>query len=224
MDRKSRVVSSALVVIAGSLALAGAATPAVAQRPRVGRAGQPTPQPTVTTPYPGATIFVPPTWYVEQRYSPQFRRHHRAPFVVPPVVYYYPVPSGYPYYQGSGYGGGVVYDANGRPLSSGFDDPAPTQYDYPAGTPDLSGSPYLVLEGGTMLVEFGNGDRRMIPSCAASTSARDPNGRPRTIFYEPAGSGLVLRAGARGRVRGAPTAGGRVCYGADAYGRVELRY
>lgn len=225
MSTTRRTLRAARVVIGGIIGVVAVSAAAVGQgsRPRIGRAAQAPPQPTVTTPYPGASIIVPPTWYVEQQYGRPLRRDHRFPFTgFPAAVYYYPVPVSYPYYVSSG--GGMVYDTNGRPLSSGFDASVPPQYEAPAGTPDLSGAPYVVLQGGAMLVDFGNGDRRTFPACAALASAQDPDGRPRTVFYSPATSGIILRAGARGQVRGAPTAGARACYAADAYGRMELRY
>jgi hypothetical protein len=135
------------------------------------------------------------------------------------------------YYPSVGYGmgGGGVYDTNGRPLSSAYDAqaaaPMTPSGDYGGGaTPDLSGSPYTVIDGGTMVVDFGNGDRRAVPSCASVEKASTPDGQPRTIFYRPPAYSLVLRAGQRGQVLGRPTAGARVCYTMDAYGRVVLAY
>jgi hypothetical protein len=152
------------------------------------------------------------------------RPHHRAQRGAPAVVYYYPAPYGYPYYPYGSYGGGVT-DATGRPLYIPESaDPPANRYEYPAGTPDLSGSPFVVLDGGTMLVEFRNGERRTVPSCAVLEAQRTPDGQSRTIFYQPPVDGLVLHAGARGRVRGAPPAGARTCYEADPYGRVVLAY
>ena len=142
----------------------------------------------------------------------------------PQVVYYYPVPVGYPVYQQGAYGGGGVYDTNGRPLSSGFDAPVVRQYEGPLGTPDLSGVPYVAVEGGTMLVDFGDGDRRTLASCAAVAAAQAPDGRSRTVFYRPPADALVLRPGQRGRVLGAPPAGAWSCYQLDPYGRTVLSY
>jgi hypothetical protein len=247
MSRANRAVRSALVVFAGALGIFGASSSAGAQR--IGYAADPPPPPRPTVPYPGATVTIDPRWYhdqgfPDQRFPSQGRRHQRLPlFVAPSVIYYYQIPSGY---------GGAVYDANGRPLYSGFDapapgsyspapnacalapnacapapspyDPAPNQYWYPPATPDLSGSPYVVLEGGAMLVDFGYRDTRAIPSCGMSGSQLDPDGRPRTVFYTPPADSPILRAGSRGRVLGAPAAGARACYGVDAYGRMELRY
>jgi hypothetical protein len=220
MDRAARV---ALVIVAGTLVISGASSAAVAQgsRPRVAHAAEPVPVPHATTPYPGATVTIDPRWYRLQQFHAPIRRHQH-PSRTPQVVYY-PVPVGYPSYPQGGYGGGV-YDTNGRPLYSGFDTPAPSQYDPPIGVPDLSGSPYVVDDGGAMVVDFGNGDRRAVPSCAAVESAATPEGQPRTIFYRPSTGGLVLHAGQSGRVIGQPTAGARVCYTVDQYGRMVLAY
>jgi len=146
----------------------------------------------------------------------------------PPVVYVIPVPMGPGYgdYYGSyGYGyppprAGGVYDTNGRPMTPIGFDAGPAANAVPSYTPDLSGSPYVVIEGGAMLVDFATGDRRSIPSCAA----QDPAGRPRTVFFEGGSTGLVLRQGQRGRVQGTPAAGARACYTADPWGRVVLQY
>jgi hypothetical protein len=56
------------------------------------------------------------------------------------------------------------------------------------------------------------------------TSASTPDGQPRTLFYRPPAYQLILRAGQRGQVLGRPSAGARVCYKSDAYGRVVLDY
>jgi hypothetical protein len=206
-----------VLVVAGMLALASVPSAASAQRanPRPALGPPPTP-PAPTTPYPGATVTIDPRWYGYQPVPRPVRRHQQQ------SAYYVPVPS-YPYYPASGYGGGV-YDTNGRPLFSGFDAPAPVQSDYPAATPDLSGSPYAVIDGGTMIVDFGNGDRRAVASCAVVEQASTPDGQPRTLFYRPPAYGLVLRPGQRGQVLGRPTAGARVCYTNDRYGRVVLDY
>jgi hypothetical protein len=209
-----------VLVVAGALALVGASSTATAQRahPRPALGPPPTP-PAPTTPYPGATVTIDPRWYSYQPLQQRALRHQQQR---PSAVYYVPVPS-YQYYPAGGYGGGV-YDTNGRPLSSGFDAPAPVDNDYPAATPDLSGSPYAVIDGGTMIVDFGNGDRRAVPSCAVVEQAGTPDGQPRTLFYHPPAYGLVLRPGQRGQVLGRPTAGARVCYTNDRYGRVVLDY
>ena len=129
----------------------------------------------------------------------------------PQGAYYYPQPS---------YGG--VYDVNGRPLSSTLEPESPaTAY---ASTPDLSGSPYSVTDEGMMVVDFPDAARRAFPSCAAQQDSRDPNGRPRTVFYQPTDYWMVLRPGQRGRVQGSPPAGAKACYAIDSVGRVVLRY
>jgi hypothetical protein len=117
-----------------------------------------------------------------------------------------------------------VCDVNGHPVMRGFDEPEPYRPMSPAQVPDLSGSPYVALEGGVMFVDFGNGDRRNVPACAQQASASTPDGQPRTIFYTPPADGLILRAGSRGRVIGTPQAGALMCYGLDQYGRVALEY
>lgn len=226
MVSSGRARHSALVV-AGVLASAGLSPAASAQRshPITVQAAE-VETPRTTTPYPGATVIIEPGWYTRQQQQQeqgQRREHqHAAPRVV-----YVPIPSGYgyypqaTYYPQTGYGGGV-YDTNGRPLSSGYESTAPAPY-LPS-TPDLSGSPYVVIGGGAMVVDFGTSDRRVVPSCAAEAAARTPDGQTRTIFYAPAADGLILRAGQRGRVIGTPPAGAPACYGADAYGRVVLDY
>jgi hypothetical protein len=235
MSSTRRAARSALVVLAAMVAIVAFASVAGAQRnpPRIGRAGQAPPQPTAGVPYPGATVIVQP--FSGQQVGGQFphnqfsRRHDRRGsdgFASAPVVY--------PGYGAYGSVSGV-YDTNGRPLYAGYEimqaqaqqqqAPAPGSYnDFPAITPDLSGSPYAVIEGGTMVVDFGNGDRRAVPSCAAVESASTPDGKPRTLFYRPPAYQLILRPGQRGQVFGKPTAGARVCYTNDQYGRVVLAY
>jgi hypothetical protein len=236
MSRPYRAAHSALFVIAGALGIVGASSTAVAQgsRPRMGVAADPAPERRPTTPYPGATVTIDPSWYTRQQSHRPFR--HPMP-LLPVGTYYVPAaPSYYGYYPSMGYGyyppgggygyypsGGNVYDTNGRPLSS-YDWPAPNQYAPPIGTPDLSGSPYVVLEGGAMAVDFGNGDQRAVPSCTTLLSQGTPDGQPRTVFYQAPGDGLVLRAGQRGRVIGTPAAGARVCYTVDQFGRMVLDY
>jgi hypothetical protein len=219
MSRLSLARRAALVV-AGVVGLWGMPSTASAQRttPRPALGPRPTPPTPPAVPYPGATVTIDPRWYGQQRFSRQSRRYPQQPgsgYYVAPV-----------YYPTVGYGGGV-YDTNGRPLSS-YDAPAmaPTapQNDFPTATPDLSGSPYVVIDGGTMVVDFGNGDRRAVPSCAAVEQASTPDGQPRTLFYRPPAYALVLRPGQRGQVLGRPAAGARVCYTADAYGRIVLAY
>ena len=98
-------------------------------------------------------------------------------------------------------------------------------------TPDLSGSPYVVSDEGMMVVDFPSGERRAFPSCAESADQRDPQGRPRTIFYRSPDYWMILRPGQRGRVHGEPPAGhGRVLRdrlrrsgGAPVLGRCDRR-
>lgn len=155
-------------------------------------------------------------------------RHQRRPpqtggstiIVVPtPGEYGY----GYGYTQGyygrPGYGG--VYDVNGRPLSSSLDPASSDGYLY---TPDLSGSPYAITNEGMMVVEFTDRARRAFPSCAGQSSVRDPEGRPRTVFYQSTDYWMVLRPGQRGRVQGEPAPDAAACYAIDSVGRVVLRY
>ena len=218
MSRMGIARGAALVVAAGLCF--GATSTADAQRanPRPGRAAQGPPAPPPATPYPGATIIVDPRGYGSQRvYSDRFPGRHdrRQDF----NNSYFPALD-YGYYSGGG-----VYDTNGRPLSAGYDAAAsaPASADYPMhGTPDLSGSPYVVTDGGIMVVDFGNNDRRAAPSCAAQSAESTPDGRPRTVFYRPQVAGLVLRPGQRGRVLGLPPAGARPCYSVDQYGRMSL--
>jgi hypothetical protein len=241
MNTTGRAVRSALVVGAGMLAFFGASSVAIAQRSHPVQVLGPTPvPPQPTTPYPGATVTIEPGWYGHQMVPSPYGQqvipspHGRRPMPYPPgrhhpsapgAVYYVPVPVAYPYYPQVGYGGGV-YDTNGRPLTSGFDAPAPAPapYENPAYTPELSGSPYVVIDGGMMVVDFGNADRRAIAACATVASRATPDGQSRTVFYRPPADGLVLRAGQRGRVIGLPTAGARVCYTVDQYGRMVLDY
>jgi hypothetical protein len=141
------------------------------------------------------------------------------------AAYYYPNPYAYaPYYPQ--YVG--VNDVNGVPLASYF---SPTPYGAPAtppvgptSVPDLRGSPYVVIESGAMVVDFGNNDRRTVPACAAMAAAETPDGEPRTVFYTPPADGVVLHPGSRGRVLGAPGAGAKACYEVDQYGRMVLDY
>lgn len=219
MSRLS-IARRAALVVAAALGVGGIASTAAAQRttPRPALGPRPVP-PAPTSPYPGATVIVDPRVFLGQ--EPRFRRrghHNLGAFAQSPV-----------YYPTGGYGGGGgVYDTNGRPLWSGNDAPpaapmAPPN-EYAGTTPDLRGSPYSVIEGGTMVVDFGNGDRRAVPSCASVEKASTPDGQPRTVFYRPPAYALVLRAGQRGQVLGRPAAGAKVCYTTDSFGREVLAY
>lgn len=250
MDSSIRSVRAALA--AAVLVLAGAASLANAQRqlPRLGVAGQPrAPRTGTAADYPpndprrGAGQSS--GWNAQgdpRRDGPWAdnrdpRRHgqsygNRDPrrqvrnggpsviYVVPPGYGYGYAPGAY--YPAPAYYGSGVYDANGRPLYVGTE-PAGQQESF-SYTPDLSGSPYSVTDEGMMVVDFANGERRAFPSCADAVDARDPQGRPRTIFYQPTDYWMVLRPGQRGRVQGTPPAGAQACYAVDSAGRVVLRY
>jgi hypothetical protein len=250
MDSTIRTVRAALVVAA--VVLVGAAAPADAQRqlPRLGVAGQPRPPRTGTAADNSASDPRRRTgqnqgW--DGRGDPRRQgpwtdnrdpRHqdqnfdHRDPRRLPrtggPSVIYV-VPPGYGYGYGQGayyppqpYYGGGVYDANGRPLYTTSESQGRQEsFSY---TPDLSGSPYSVTDEGMMVVDFADAERRAFPSCAGAVDARDPQGRPRTIFYQPTDYWMVLRPGQRGRVQGTPPAGVQACYAVDSAGRVVLRY
>lgn len=225
MSRSQQVRRITIAAIAGVLGVAAMTSDAGAQRkPRIATAAAPPPPPPqMTVPYPGATVTVDPQlyqlWYRQN--LPQRNQQHRPPNQrVSPPVYYVPVP--YPAYSSyPSYGGGVT-DANGRPLY--IETPPPTPYEgggYGLGTPDLTGTPYVVDQAGRMIVDFGSGVRT-IPSCAAESAERAPDGQPRTIFYQPGSGGVVLRQGQRGRVVGVPPADAKACYTVDAYGRMAM--
>ena len=212
------------LVAASGLALLVAGSSAEAQRrrdPRVAVAAQPRPEPPQTDPRRA------PAWYGtgDPRGRPgqweQGRTHGRRSSG--PTVIYVPVPGGYGYGYAPGYyGTGGVTDANGRPLYAGSEPmPVTGGYGY---TPDLSGAPYAVSDEGMMVVDFPTGQRRAFPSCAESSDQRDPQGRPRTVFYRSPDYWMVLRPGQRGRVHGEPPAGAAACYAIDSVGRVVLRY
>jgi hypothetical protein len=229
-----RATRTAVVIIAGALGVISASLSAGAQirRQPVAQAAQPTPPQPVpqrrvapTVVGTGAYGTGPRIGYAAQPpHQGQYRHYRQYQRYLPPVIFY-PVPSyGYGYgYAPTGCGASVC-DVNGNPVMRGFDDPAQTQTMSPAMVPDLSGSPYVALEGGVIFVDFGNGDRRNVAACALQTAASTPDGQPRTIFYTPQADGLILRAGSRGRVIGTPPAGASMCYGLDQYGRVALSY
>jgi hypothetical protein len=221
MSRIQQVRRLAIAALGGALGVAAMTPVASAQhKPRIGTAARPAPQPPqMTVPYPGATVNVDPQlyqlWYRQNVPLPQHRPPHQR---VSPPVYYIPVP--YPAYSSyPSYGGGVT-DANGRPLYVETP-PAPTDGGYGLGTPDLSGTPYVVDQDSRMVVDFGTGVRT-IPSCASEAAERAPDGKPRTIFYQPAPGSVVLRQGQRGRVIGVPPADAKACYTLDGYGRMAL--
>jgi hypothetical protein len=223
MSPKSAVMRAALLVV--GVTLLGTST-AEAQRrrdPRVAVAASPRPQP--AAPVTGLFGVYDSRTRSDQSDHPRGGDPHRRGAT---IIY---VPGGYGYgygyasgYYGSPYGNSVS-DANGRPLWSGYENapaaPSAGGYGY---TPDLSGSPYVVSDEGMMVVDFTSGERRAFPSCAESADQRDPQGRPRTIFYRPPDYWMILRPGQRGRVRGDPPAGKAACYAIDSAGLVVLRY
>jgi hypothetical protein len=217
-----RAARSALMLVTGAVALVAVAARAEAQRthPRSGVLVEPQPV-APTVPYPGASVTIDPRRTTHRLVLPRypFGSNTGNTVVLYQAGYGYPIgPYGYP--VGS-YGG--TYDVNGRPLSIGFD-AGPSAGAVPSYTPDLSGSPYVVIEGGAMLADMPNGERRTFPSCAAQSASRDPDGRPRTVFYAGEAEGVVLRDGQRGRVQGTPASGARACYTIDSIGRVALSY
>ncbi len=225
MVPSNRALRNVLVLAGGMMLLVGTSA-AEAQRrrdPRVAVAAQPRPETQQTDPR------RPPAWYGtgdprRPAGRDDNRTHNRRSHG--PTIIYVPVPGGYGYRYGPGYYGGYgfggVTDANGRPLYSGWDSaPSTGGYGY---TPDLSGAPYAVSDEGMMVVDFPTGERRAFPSCAESKDQRDPQGRPRTIFYRSPEYWMVLRPGQRGRVHGEPPAGAEACYAIDSVGRVVLRY
>jgi hypothetical protein len=226
MSRSPKVRRFTTIALAGALGIASMSLTASAQRrPRVGTAARPAPQPPqMTVPYPGATVTVDPQlyqlWY-QQQFGQRFPQgmQHRPSRQHPSQQGNFPVQVAYPVYPYYPVAGGVT-DANGRPLYIETD-PAPSQEGYGLGTPDLSGTPYVADANGRMLVDFGSGVRA-IPSCAAQSAERAPDGKPRTIFYQPPAGGVVLRQGQRGRVVGVPPTDAKACYMADAYGRMAV--
>lgn len=228
MAASNRLPRVALVLGVGT-ALLVATSSAEAQRrrePRIGVAAPPRQEPRPTDPrYPsGSYGSADPRRRADQWQDDRYRnRRSRGPTVI-----YVPVPAGYGYgyaYDAtiSGmrpYGG--VTDANGRPLTAS-DEPLPSAGGY-GYTPDLSGFPYRVSDEGMMVVDFDSGQPRAFPSCALTEDQRDPQGRPRTIFYRSPDYWMILRPGQRGRVHGEPPAGTAACYAIDSAGRVVLRY
>ncbi|HEV7994223.1 MAG TPA: hypothetical protein VGP25_20535 [Gemmatimonadaceae bacterium] len=246
-----RVIRAALVV-AGAMTLLGASS-AVAQQalPRIGTAAPPrapqrpigraaeAPPHQVPDPRFPSTMVNDPRFprdprFPQSAYDPRNARpgasfgdrFHRRPPTNGSTVIILPTPGDYGYgysqrgYYSAGYGG--VYDVNGRPLSASLEPAAPV--DGAVYTPDLSGSPYTITNEGMMVVDFADRPRRAFPSCAGQSSIRDPQGRPRTIFYQPSDYWMVLRPGQQGRVQGEPANDAASCYAIDSVGRVVLRY
>jgi hypothetical protein len=249
-----RAIRAALVVAGAVTVLGASGMQAQQARPRVGSAAAPrAPQRPIGRAADAPPHRVPDPRFPPSAYGPQFprdprfpesaydprfvprgsaydgRNQRRAPRSSGSTVIIVPAPGAYGYGYGYGQGGyypqagyGGVYDVNGRPLTSSLDLAVPIEgADY---TPDLSGSPYRITNEGMMVVDFDDGARRAFPSCAAQSEHRDPKGRPRTIFYQPADYWMVLRPGQRGRVLGEPANAAAACYAIDSVGRVVLRY
>jgi len=233
----STAVLRKVVMAAGMMAALTVADTAQAQRrnPRVGVAAQPRPEP-------AADPRRNPGWYgtgdPRGRQDPRRDGRRIEQRSHGPTVIYVPVPADYGYgygYGGGGYyGGGAYYpahvfggvtDANGRSLATAYEIAASEGAPGPGYTPDLTGTPYMVSDEGMMVVDFASGTRRAFPSCAEASDARDPQGRPRTIFYRSPDYWMVLRPGQRGRVHGdEPPPQAKACYAIDSTGRVVFRY
>lgn len=231
------VISLLVAIPAGaqrSAARAGVAAPAPRSVGRIGVAAPPQSRivPGTTGGVLNSRSFVDPTMNgrISNRFNNRFnnRFHNRfnnrrinpgfigSSFVVPYGGYY------------DGYCSGCVYDANGRPLSQDYEEmqspPPSATYNGVGYTPDFSGSPYAISDEGLMVVDFANGERHAFPSCAQQRDLRDPQGRPRTIFYHQTDYWMILRPGQRGRVKGdQPAANAKACYAIDAVGNVVLR-
>lgn len=224
MIPRSAAVLAAGLAVGATLLAPSSAVAQNRRNPRIAVAAPPRTEP----PRPVAGLFGvydSPT-RSEQAHHARNGDHRRSG---PTTVIYVPGGYGYGYGYAPGYYGSPyaspVSDANGRPLYSGYETaqaaPSAGGYGY---TPDLSGSPYVVSDEGMMVVDFSSGERRAFPSCAESADQRDPQGRPRTIFYRPPDYWMILRPGQRGRVRGDPPAGTAACYAIDSAGLVRLRY
>ena len=225
MIPSNAALRAAIIAVGVTLVATSTADAQRRRDPRVAVAASPRPQP--RAPVTGMFGVYDSRTHADQSDRPRSRDPRRNG---PTIIY---VPGGYGYgygygfapgYYGSAYGSSVS-DANGRPLWNGYDNASTSAstggYGY---TPDLSGSPYVVSDEGMMVVDFTTGERRAFPSCAESADQRDPQGRPRTIFYRAPDYWMVLRPGQRGRVRGDPPAGKAACYAIDSAGLVVLRY
>jgi hypothetical protein len=87
------------------------------------------------------------------------------------------------------------------------------------------GAPYEVLSDGSVLVNFGYGNERVLRQCAPSSSQSQMNQNGRDALgriLDPPGI-AALKAGSRGQASGArPQANVSACYRADQQGRVEM--
>jgi hypothetical protein len=87
------------------------------------------------------------------------------------------------------------------------------------------GAPYEVLTDGSVLVNFGYGNERVLRQCAQRSSQTQVNQNGRDALgriLDPPGI-AALKAGTRGQASGAqPPANAQACYSADTQGRVEM--
>jgi hypothetical protein len=103
---------------------------------------------------------------------------------------------------------------------------APPVYYYTVDGSVAAAPSYLVLNDGSLLVNFGGGYERVLRSCAAfqpATVVRDAYGRD-ALGNLPDPPGIAaMKAGSRGQVSGVTPAGNAVaCYDAVAQGRVQI--
>ena len=98
-------------------------------------------------------------------------------------------------------------------------------YVYSPGGYVTYGVPYEVLSDGSVLVNFGYGNERVMRQCAPRSSETQVNLNGRDALgriLDPPGI-AALKAGTRGQASGAqPPAGAPACYRADQQGRVEM--
>jgi hypothetical protein len=102
----------------------------------------------------------------------------------------------------------------------------PPVYYYPNDGYGMGAPTYLVLNDGSLLVNFGNGYERVLRSCAALRPApvpRDQFGRDALgNMADPPGI-AAMKAGSRGQASGVAPARDRVaCYNADGQGRINV--
>ena len=87
------------------------------------------------------------------------------------------------------------------------------------------GAPYEVLSDGSVLVNFGNGNERVLRQCAPASGQTQVNQNGRDALgriLDPPGI-AALKAGSRGQASGAqPPSNVAACYRADQQGRVEM--
>ena len=110
--------------------------------------------------------------------------------------------------------------------------PAPIRYAAPVYyySPDgyvANGAPYLVLNDGSVLVNFGYGYERVLRPCAqtrgVSPSQQEATGRDALGRILPPPGIAALQQGMRGQMSGAtPSRGTAACYRGDAQGRLEV--